>query len=250
MKFVVLGSGSSVPHPKRSSSGYWIETGSGSILLDCSASTIQRMAQEGLDWSNLGAIWISHFHLDHCGGLFPFLFATKYAPETQVRTGGLRIIGPRGLRELIGNVDAANNYRLLTQPFPVEIVETGPLEEFEFLPGVGGVALDTPHTPESLAVSVTEKGRAVVYSSDTGFTETLASFASGADLFILECSFVRNKPVASHLELAEAEFLIRTARAKRSMLTHFYPEWDDVEFAETVGGTILEAIDGFTIDEI
>jgi hypothetical protein len=41
MKFIVLGSGTSVPHPKRSSSAYWLETEKGSVLLDCSASAMR-----------------------------------------------------------------------------------------------------------------------------------------------------------------------------------------------------------------
>ena len=116
MKFIVLGSGISVPHPKRSSSGFWIETDCCSLLLDCSASAVHRMAQENLDWANLDAIWISHFHLDHVGGVAPFLFGMKYAPETQKRTKPLKIFGQR-LRKLIENFDNANEYNLLNQPF-------------------------------------------------------------------------------------------------------------------------------------
>src|SRR5688500_20276719 len=74
MKLIILGSGTSVPQPHRASSGYWLETNGGSLLLDFSAPIVYRMAQENLDWPNLNAIWISHFHLDHSVGLFPFLF--------------------------------------------------------------------------------------------------------------------------------------------------------------------------------
>ncbi len=248
MKFIVLGSGSSVPHPLRSASAYWVETNGGSILLDCSASAIQRMAEEMLDWANLDAIWISHFHLDHCGGLFPFLFATKYAPETRERTKPLGIFGPRGLKKLIRQIDGANNYRLFAQPFPVEVVEVDPLFDFEFFPGVSGVAFDTPHTPESLAILIRENEKTLVFSSDTGFTKALANFAREVDLFVLECSFVKEKPVESHLELEEAKYLIRKAHPKRAMLTHFYPEWDGVDFQEVVGDEILEAKDSYTLD--
>ena len=79
MRLVVLGSGSTVPHPQRASSGFWLETSGGAILLDCSSPIPLRMAQEGLDWPNLDAIWISHFHLDHCGGVAPFLAGTKHS---------------------------------------------------------------------------------------------------------------------------------------------------------------------------
>ena len=116
MRLTILGSGTSVPHSKRSSSAYWLETEGGSLLLDCSPSAIHRVAEEGLDWPNLDAVWISHFHLDHFGGLAPFLFGTKYAAETQSRTKPLRILGPEGLEALFRKIDAANDYRLTEQP--------------------------------------------------------------------------------------------------------------------------------------
>ncbi|MDQ2746624.1 MAG: ribonuclease Z, partial [Acidobacteriota bacterium] len=207
MKLTILGSGTSVPHKQRSSAGFWLETSSGSILLDCSASAIHRMAQENLDWANLDAVWISHFHLDHIGGIPAFLFGTKYAPETQNRTKSLKIFGAQGLRSLIEKFDAANDYNLLKQPFPIEIIEVEPLEKFQILPSVEAVAMDTPHTPESLAIRIKSGTKTLVYSADTGFTKTLAVFSKEVDLLILECSFFKDKPVETHLDLSEAMYL-------------------------------------------
>jgi ribonuclease BN (tRNA processing enzyme) len=253
MKLVVLGSGSTVPHPKRTSAGFWLETTAGTILLDCSASVASRMASNNLDWPNLDAIWISHFHLDHCGGLAPLLAGTKHAPAMKQRTKPLRIIGPKGLTFLIGRLNDVNNYRLLEQPFPVEIVEIEEQEKFDILPGVEAVALKTPHTGESHAIHIRDTdGTTLVYSADTGLSEVVGAFANGVDLFILECTFVRNKPVKKHLELAEAIFLIRKAAPKRAMLTHFYPEWDEVNFTEEVAKLqplceVIEAQDGLQL---
>jgi ribonuclease BN (tRNA processing enzyme) len=253
MKLTVLGSGSSVPNPKRSSSAYWLETDSGTLLLDCSASAIHRMAEEDLDWADLDAIWTSHFHLDHCGGLAPFLFATKHAPDTQDRTKPLRIFGPKGLRGLISNFDLANNYGLLHQPFPVEIIEVESLEAFDIFPDLTGTALSTPHTDESHAIHLrNSKDKTLVYTSDTGLSEPLAAFARKIDLLLIECSFVKNKPVEKHLELAEAMYLIRKARPQKAVLTHFYPEWDEVDFEKEIVQfspmcEIVEACDGLRI---
>jgi len=256
MKFTILGSGTSVPHPQRSSSGFWLETASGSLLLDCSASVVHRMAQESLDWANLDAIWISHFHLDHVGGLPAFLFGTKYAPATQKREKPLKIFGAKGLQNLIEKFDAANEYNLLKQPFPLDIIEVEPLEKFEILDKIETVALDTPHTPESLAIHLRDETDAtIVYSADTGFTKTLGTLARSADLFVLECSFFKNKPVETHLELAEAMYLIRYAKPKRVILVHLYPEWDAVDFEKEVKKfsppcEVIEARDGLQLEII
>jgi ribonuclease BN (tRNA processing enzyme) len=253
MKIVVLGSGSTVPHPTRASSGFWVENSGGSLMLDFSAPMPYRMAKEGLDWPNLHAIWISHFHLDHCGGIAPFLAGTKHAPQMKTRTKPLKIFGPKGLAALIDRFDGVNGYGLLKQPFPVEIVEVEHNEKFEIVPGVEALPCKTPHTDESLAIRIESDGKSLVYSSDTGFDNLIATLANQADLFILECTFLRDKPKIKHLELAEAVHLIRKAKCKKAMLTHFYPEWDDVNFAEEVAKidgsiSLIEATDGLTVE--
>lgn len=253
MKLTVLGSGSSIPHPKRSSSGYWLEASGGTLLLDCSAAVPLRMAQERLDWPNLDAIWISHFHLDHCAGLPPFLAGAKHAEVMKNRAKPLRIFGPNGIKRLLAEFNDVNDYRLLEQPFPVDVIEVEELEKFDILPGIEAVAMRTPHTGESHAVHIRDAdGKTLVYTADTGFSETIAAFANAVDLLILECTFVRNKSVKKHLELAEAIFLIRKAGPKRAVLTHFYPEWDEVDFVAEVakfesGCEVIEAVDGLRL---
>lgn len=254
MKLTILGSGTSVPHPKRSSSGFWLETENGSILLDCSASAVHQMARENCDWANLDAIWISHFHLDHVGGIAPFLFGTKYAPETRKREKPLKIFGAKGLKKLVEKFDEAGEYNLLKQPFPLEIIEVEPLEKFAILPNMEAVALKTPHTAESLAIHIRdEKDKTIVYSADTGFIKDLGTFARNVDLFILECSFFKDKPVETHLELSEAMFLVRYAHPKKVVLTHLYPEWDKIDFQKEMekfkpSCEIIEARDGIKLE--
>ncbi len=254
MKFTVLGSGASVPHPRRTSSAYWLETQKGSLLIDCSASAIFRIAQENLNWANLDSVWISHFHLDHFGGLAPLLFSLKYAPETQSRLKPMRIFGPVGLKSLLEKINSANNYGLFEQPFPLEIVEVEPMSEFYPLEDARAIALKTPHTSESLAISITDsENKKFTFTSDTGFNMEIGAFAYEADLFVLECSFVKSKPVEIHLELTEAMHLVRYAKPQRAMLTHFYPEWDSLNFHETIelfspNCEVIQARDGLRLE--
>ena len=253
MKLTILGSGTSVPHPERAASAYWLETSKGLLLLDIGSDTAHRMAQERLGWPNLDAIWISHFHLDHMGGLTPFLFGLKWAPQTQTRTKPLRIFGPQGLRRIVEAINESNNYRLFELPFPVEIIEVGPDEAFEILPGIAAKTFSTPHTPESLALRLKdEDSKLLVYTSDTGFSEDLIPFANKADLLLMECSYRRNKPVQKHLELAEAMRLAQECAPAKVVLTHLYAEWDQVDLAAEArslwSGETIEAKDGICLE--
>jgi len=258
MKLIVLGSGTSVPHSQRASAAFWLETETGSILLDCSADAAHRMAQENLDWPNLDAIWISHLHLDHCGGLASLLFGVKWAPQTRTRRNPLKIFGCAGIENLLRAIDESNDYELLDQPFPIELHEipagdSRPGAEFEMFPGLRARTFSTPHTMESLAVRLTdERAVSLVYSSDTGFSEKLADFARGADLLILECSFWRDKPTDKHLELADAMRIARLAEPSKLILTHLYPEWDGLDLEskakELWPGTTIAAHDGLRLE--
>jgi ribonuclease Z len=254
MRLIVLGSGTSVPHARRASSSHWLEARGGTLLLDCSAPSFHRAAQEGCDWPSLDAVWISHFHLDHVGGLAPLLFGTRHAPQTRDRRKPLTVFGPGGLGELLRAFDDANDYKLFRQPFPVEVREVAPHETFELLAGLRAETLPTPHTAESLALRLAEAetGASLVYTSDTGYADSLADFSRGVDLLLAECSFPRDKPTGKHLELADAMRLARLARPRRVALSHLYPEWDGIDLEAEArklwDGETIEARDGLRLD--
>ena len=255
MQLVVLGSGTSVFHPRRAAAGFWLETEAGSILLDCSADAPHRMAQENLAWPNLHALWISHLHLDHCAGLAPFLLGIKWAPGDE-RRKPLRIFGCQGIEKLLKATDDAHNYKLFDQKFAVEIHEFAPAESahaFDLLAGLKAETISTPHRAESLAIRLTDRsGATLVYTSDTGFSERLADFGCDVDLLILECSFYRDKPTPKHLELAEAMRIAKLAAPKQLLLTHLYQEWDDIDLESEARklwpGATTEARDGLRLE--
>jgi ribonuclease BN (tRNA processing enzyme) len=253
MKLTVLGSGSTVPHPRRTSSAYWLETSGGNILLDCSATAPHQMAKFGVDWPDLDAIWISHFHMDHVGGLGPLFAGIKHATQMRDRTKPLTLYGPIGFEKVFDGISYIRDYKLREQPFPVHVVEMEPEQRFDILAGVAAVTMKTPHTDESLAIRISDNRSTLMYSADTGHDDRLADFANGVDLMVLECTFVHEKSSAKHLILREAIELINKAMSRRAMLTHFYPEWDEFDFEKEVEALspvcqVLQAEDGSTIE--
>src|SRR5690606_13578081 len=110
------------------------------------------------------------------------------------------------------------------------VIEAEPLEEFAVTHDITAVPMKTPHTDESLALHLRDAADTTfVYTGDTGFAEETAAFARRVDMLLIEATFPKNKPVVSHLELAEAMFVIRSSDPKHAVLTHLGPDWDGID---------------------
>ena len=242
-----------MPHAKRASSSYWLETTDGfRILLDAGADSPHRLAQEQLDWPRLDAIWISHFHWDHFAGLPALLFGMKWAPQIHQRSEPLLILGGPGLRAVLERINETNNFKLFDLHFPIEILEVRSHNNFEMLPGLRASVVSTKHKNESLALRLVDSDqKSFGYTSDTGFTEELIPFCSGVNLLLMECSFRKDSPVTTHLALADAIKIAAGASPERLVLTHLYAEWDQFDVVAEARrlwqGETIEATDGLRL---
>ena len=46
-------------------------------MIDCGPGTLRRLAQAGADIADVDAVFLTHFHTDHCADLGPLLFALR-----------------------------------------------------------------------------------------------------------------------------------------------------------------------------
>src|SRR5207244_1572444 len=111
----------------------------------------------------------------------------------------------------------------------------------ELAPGashdLGGATLSctkVPHTPESVAYSITENSRRLVYSADTGFDPAFATWARGCDLLVLECSLPTSMAIAEHLTPEQCGEIGLRAAPRRMVLTHLYPPVEAVDIPALV----------------
>ena len=101
------------------------------------------------------------------------------------------------------------------------------------------------------------EGKRFVYSGDTEDNDTLAVFAKDADLFLMEGAFLsKDKPEdAVHVSAKEAGRIGRDAGAKRLLITHVFPEYDEQDIfagcagvfsgcGDDRGTTYLRGLDG------
>lgn len=90
LKFIVLGSGSSIPTTERNHSSYIIKYNGDVFLWDCGEGTQRQLRKTGVSPLKIDQIFISHWHTDHFAGL-PGLLETM---KLEDRTKKLQIYAP------------------------------------------------------------------------------------------------------------------------------------------------------------
>jgi ribonuclease BN (tRNA processing enzyme) len=252
MELVVLGTGTVAPSRDRTAPAYWITAGSVRLLLDCGAGALHRAAAFDIPWYSVTHVALTHFHPDHWGELPMLLFALRYGIEP-ARSAPLALIGPAGLRTRLTLLAGALGDWVLDPGYPCDVREVEPGATVTLAGDVVLETCKTPHTQESLAYAVRDGASRLVYTGDTGPSETLAAWARGCDLLLAECSLPEERALDIHLTPAQAGSLARAAHAGRLVLTHFYPPVEGTDpagqAARRFDGSVVAARDGerFTV---
>lgn len=248
----ILGSGTCVPSLRRSCCSVLVNIGNKKLLLDCGTGTMRRLLEAGVEIAEISYILLSHFHPDHSAEVAPFLFSSKYAGKKR-RTTPLTIIAGKGFAEfhqalkgVYGEwIDLAPEL-LNTIEMKIESPDSLRFEDF---------TLNTApvnHQPESIAFRIEIDGYSLVYSGDTSFSESLVALASGADMLICESSLPDELKMDVHLTPSLAGEIATRAGVKKLILTHFYPECDEVDVTaqcrKTYAGHLILAEDLMRIE--
>ncbi len=247
MQLVVIGSGTVAPSRDRTAPAHWVTAGQTRLMLDCGAGSLHRAESFGIPWSEVTHVALSHFHVDHWGELPALLFALRWGIEPP-RSAPLRVIGPAGLRSRLVMLAGGLGDWVLDPGYPMEIVEILPEAPYELASGLELEAFETPHTEHSVAYAVREEEGHLVYTGDTGPSDALAAWASGCDLLLAECSLPDHRAIDVHLTPKLAGELGRAAGARKLVLTHFYPLFEDIDPAlvasQAFGAPVDLAFDG------
>lgn len=200
------------------------------MLFDCGPGTMRGLLEIGTEIFDISFIFFSHLHPDHTGELVSFLFATKY-PEIERRQKPLTIVAGRGFSEFYSRLKNVYGEWIELNPGLVNIVEMDNKEKDSISFSDFTVkSIPVEHSDESIAYRITGSGgKSVVYSGDTDFSDNLVTLAKNADILICESALPDELKVAGHLTPSLAGLIARQANVKKLVLTHFYPECDQVD---------------------
>ncbi len=253
MRIRILGKSPSWQDAGGACSGYLIQDGETTLLLDCGNGVFGKLRRH-VDYVDVHAVVLSHLHADHFLDLVPFSYALTYAPRQQPvpvppwpgtpAPARPALHAPAGARDVFrrvvgawGNDDLVENAFDLREYATQDEVHAGSLR-LRFA--------EVPHYVPTHAVEVrsTHGGGRLTFGADHRPSPELIEFARGTDLLLIEATLPRPERAGprGHITPAEAGEHALAAGAGRVVLTHISDEldgdWAVQEASRTFGGPV------------
>jgi ribonuclease Z len=289
-ELTVLGTASQVPTRHRNHNGYLLRWDTEAILFDPGEGTQRQMLMAGVAASTLTRICVTHFHGDHCLGLpgvvqrisldqvrhpviahFPaggreyfdrLRHASSFYDVADIRpepvSGRFATETPAGRLEALPLRHSIETYGYrLVEPDSVRMVAELLRAYHISGPAVGELQrtghLDRDGRRVTLAqVSAPRPGQRFALVMDTGLCDNVFALAEGADLLVIESTFLREDAAMAaqvgHLTAGQAGQVAAQSGVRTLVLTHFSQRYADstrflAEAREQFAGDIVVAED-------
>jgi ribonuclease Z len=257
---ITTGTGAPLPDPLRVGPQAVVVAGDQLLVFDTGPGSTRQLLLTGLNLSSINALFLTHYHSDHISDLGELMlqhWANAGATEP------LPVYGPTGVEEIVAGYNAA--YRL---DRGYRIAHHG--EEVVPPSGFGGVArsfdlgsdlassdmvyeagdvqviafnVDHPPVVPAVGYRVNYKGRSVMMTGDTIYSDSLIQHAMGADLLVSDSlnhkmsqtvsdstedvdnniSSITEDIQESHIRPEEAALVAKEAGVKKLLITHVLP---------------------------
>lgn len=274
-RITLLGTGSPSPSVKRQSSGYLVETGSDSIVMDHGPGAHHRLIESGRRSVDVTHAFFSHLHYDHSmdyGRLvlqrwdqgadrIPELQVygpTPIARITELLFGEEGVYGPdiRARTEHPSSIDvfkARGGKPPRKRPAPrVKEVHAGDIVEGNGWKVTVGHAAHVQPQLECLAFRLDCRDGSVCYSGDSGMCDEMVELAKGCDILIhmnhyfsgTEPSEAYHKACGNHRDNA---VVAQRAGVKTLVLSHLLAQIDRPTVRELIVHEVQEIFGGQVI---
>jgi ribonuclease BN (tRNA processing enzyme) len=254
MHLTVLGGSAASPNTGMGCAGLLVQTDRTRLVLDLGPGTLQELRRH-TDFRTLGAVIVSHMHVDHVLDLLALRHALAYNPLPA--PAPVPIWLPPGGAELLAQATAP--FDACDEPgrfaATVNVAEYDPARSLTISDVVVTFAAATHYIPAWAIRVQPAAGPALGYTGDTGPTAALAQFFAGVHVLVAEATLlevgVRSPDERGSLTGAEAGQLAVAAGAKVLVLTHMWEERGFAAYraqaAAVFPGQIAMAAPGLTL---
>jgi phosphoribosyl 1,2-cyclic phosphodiesterase len=223
------------------SGGLYLEDGDTRISLDPGPGAIVQYAKRKVDMTKLDAIVLSHRHLDHSNDVNVMIEA--------MTEGGFRHRG-----QLFCPSDALEGDPVVLRylrHFPKEITPLQPDTEYR----VGSVTFTTsPRHVHQVETYGFRFGNRLGWVTDSAYYDGIAEHHK-ADVMVIHVVLMECRAELPHLCLADAERIIREAKPRLAILTHYgmtvwraHPWELAADLTQRIGTEVKAARDGFSLE--
>jgi ribonuclease BN (tRNA processing enzyme) len=279
---ITLGTGGGpVLNPVRSQPAFVLMNETRPVLIDCGEGAMSQLKRAGIEFREVGEIFLTHHHFDHIGSLFTCLGLNMMT----MRRTPLAIHGPRGTARILEGLLSAcdvpqeqgfgvagqtmphpRDFVLVREMSPGDVVRLGTMtvtacENTHYRPEAAFGA----EGPVSLSFRFDMPERSIVVTGDTGECLSLERLARGADLMIgemmdleltmgrvrannpqvpdVQIDRIRQHLASHHLSPEQLGDLAARAGVAHVVAVHFPP---GVATPETAGGYVERIAARFT----
>ncbi len=272
IKVTFLGTGGSWPSPGRSLPAVAVQVDEILNLFDCGEGTQKQLMKSNLSFMKVKNIFITHYHGDHFLGLIGLIQSMSfngredpldiYGPfgSIQILSNAISVgYYTLTFRIRVHELEPGKTYDLdrfeiqtLKNDHPVPCISYMlrekpmlkidgdkaaalgiPSKKLEILRKEGSIAHGGRIVKLEEVLKGARPGRKIVYTGDTRPMDTMAEFASGADVFIhdtsTDSSFEPTVNQYGHCSSRQAAEIAKEAGVKRFYLYHYSPKIDNPE---------------------
>jgi ribonuclease Z len=262
---ITTGSGAPLPDPARVGPQAVVVAGDQLLVFDTGPGSTRQFSLTGLNLGLINALFLTHYHSDHINDLGELMLQHWTSVGA---TEPLDIYGPPGVEEVVGGFLAAyrldRGYRIdhhgadvmppsgfggvaHTFDLGTDLMSSDVVYE---VGDVQVIAFNVDHPPVVPAVGfrVNYKGRSVMITGDTIYSDSLIQHAMGADLMVSDSlnhkmsqmvaeagadmennlSSVAEDIQESHIRPEEAALVAKEAGVKKLLITHVLPPVPDL----------------------
>lgn len=251
----LCGTGSPLPDPARAGPCTGILAGDRAFIFDVGSGSMRRLSRMGFPSGQTERLYLTHLHSDHFDGLGE-LMVTAWVGGS--RTTPLPISGPSGIEAIAEGFNTAyrldstyrmahhgpsvahpDGYGLTPDVIRIPAGPGGQLTLIEDEEGLTITAFTVGHAPVEPAFGyrIDYKGRSVVISGDSIYSDNLVRVASGADLILHDA--LHPAMVAEMGDAAEAAGATALAKVFRDIPDYHASPVDAARAAADAGASRL-----------